>query len=67
MATAIKRKITEWEETGRDEGALLSGVPLEVASHWREGRQVELTKLRRSTSLKVCVPRIATRKHSTRP
>jgi tetratricopeptide (TPR) repeat protein/MinD-like ATPase involved in chromosome partitioning or flagellar assembly len=38
----LKSKIAEWEETHRDQGALLSGVPLEVASRWLNQRTDDL-------------------------
>lgn len=40
----LRLKIAEWEETKRDQGALLSGVPLEVATRWREQRRDELNE-----------------------
>jgi len=38
----LKSKIAEWEATKHDRGALLSGLPLAVATTWRERRPDEL-------------------------
>ncbi|HBB96384.1 MAG TPA: hypothetical protein DC054_13435 [Blastocatellia bacterium] len=38
----LKSKIAEWEATKRDQGALLSGVPLTLAQQWREKRPNDL-------------------------
>ena len=38
----LKSKILEWENTNRDQGALLSGLPLTVAISWRDQRRDEL-------------------------
>lgn len=40
----LRSKIAEWETTGRDIGALLSGVPLDVAAGYRNQRQDELNE-----------------------
>src|SRR5438552_65392 len=40
----LRPKIAEWESTGRDPGALLSGAPLEGALRWREKRPEDLNE-----------------------
>jgi tetratricopeptide (TPR) repeat protein len=40
----LRSKISEWETTKRDQGALLSGAPLDVAVNWRNQRRDELNK-----------------------
>jgi tetratricopeptide (TPR) repeat protein len=40
----LRSKIAEWETTKRDQGALLSGVPLDVAAAYRNQRHDELNE-----------------------
>jgi tetratricopeptide (TPR) repeat protein len=40
----LRFKIAEWQETSRDQGALLSGVPLDLAARWRQQRPDELNE-----------------------
>lgn len=38
----LKAKMREWKETGRDDGALLRGLPLAQAEKWQQERSEEL-------------------------
>ena len=40
----LRFAIRQWEETGRDEGALLRGVPLAEAERWQQERDEELSE-----------------------
>lgn len=40
----LRSYIADWERTGRDVGALLSGKPLDEALTWSEGRPADLTE-----------------------
>lgn len=39
----LQTALTEWERTGRDEGALLRGTPLREAERWHTGRVGDLS------------------------
>lgn len=41
----LRGNLRQWEESGRDEGALLGGVPLLVAENWLAERTAELSDL----------------------
>jgi WD40 repeat protein/DNA-binding SARP family transcriptional activator len=41
----LRTAIRGWEESGRDDGALLRGAPLTEAENWQSGRMDELSQL----------------------
>jgi len=44
----LRVNLRQWEESGRDEGALLSGAPLSVAEGWLGERQDDLNQAERA-------------------